>query len=56
MENKVIDQQMEINKLRSEIEIKKGSIKAYSMHMKEKAIRRKNRIALLKRERLRCPD
>lgn len=56
MENKVINQQMEINKIRGEIEIKKGAIKAYQMHVKEKATRRKNRIALLKRQRLRCPD
>lgn len=56
MENKVINQQMEINKIRGEFEIKKGAIKAYQMHVKEKATRRKNRIALLKRQRLRCPD
>ena len=55
-ETKVVDNQIEINKLRNEIEVKKGSIKAYQMHMKEKALRRKNRIALLKKERLRCPD
>ena len=56
MENKVINQQLEMNKVRAEIEIKKGAIKAYQMHIKEKAIRRKNRIALLKRQQKRCPD
>lgn len=56
VENKVINQQMEINRLRNEIEVKKGAVKAYSMHMKDKAIRKKNRIALLKRNKLRCPD
>jgi DNA repair exonuclease SbcCD ATPase subunit len=56
MEGKVIDQQIEINKIRNEIEVKKGAIKAYQSHIKEKAIRRKNRIALLKKQRLRCPD
>ena len=56
MESKVIKQQMEINKIRNEIEAKKGAIKAYRMHIKDKAIRRQNRIALLKRQQKRCPD
>lgn len=56
MENKVIKQQMDINKLRNEIEMKKGNIKAYQMHIKDKAIRRQTRINLLKRQQKRCPD
>ena len=56
MESKVIKQQLEINKIRNEIEAKKGAIKAYRMHIKDKAIRRQNRIALLKRQQKRCPD
>ena len=38
------------------LKLNKGAIKAYQMHLKEKTIRKKNKIAMLKRQQKHCPD